>query len=103
MKAAFVFHPAADAELDDILRYTRREWGAKQAKAYAAKLRRCVEAIAAGKRPFKDMSQIYPGMRMSRCEHHYVFCILRQDAPMLVLAILHERMDLMARLADRLK
>ena len=36
------------------------------------------------------------------CEHHYVFCLPRETAPALIVAIFHERMDLMARLADRL-
>ncbi len=52
---------------------------------------------------FKDMSALYPALRMAHCEHHYVFCLPREDAPALIVAILHERMDLMARLADRLK
>jgi len=42
-------------------------------------------------------------LRMVRCEHHYIFCLPRDDAPALVVAIFHERMDLMARLADRLE
>lgn len=33
---------------------------------------------------------------------HFVFCVLRPGKPALVLAILHPRMDLMARLKRRL-
>ncbi|EHE5102672.1 type II toxin-antitoxin system RelE/ParE family toxin, partial [Salmonella enterica] len=40
--------------------------------------------------------------RMTHCEHHYVFCLPRGSAPSLVVAIFHERMDLMTRLATRL-
>ena len=40
---------------------------------------------------------------MIKCEHHYIFCLPRKDAPALVVAIFHEKMDLMARLTDRLK
>ena len=39
---------------------------------------------------------------MLHFEYHYIFCLPRDDAPALIVAILHERMDLMARLADRL-
>ncbi|WP_240002209.1 hypothetical protein [Photorhabdus sp. S14-60] len=49
------------------------------------------------------MSEFFPALRMARCEHHYVFCLPRKDAPALIVAIFHERMDLLARLADRLK
>ena len=48
------------------------------------------------------MSALYPALRMARCEHHYVFCLLREHAPALVVAIFHERMDLMTQLAARL-
>jgi plasmid stabilization system protein ParE len=40
---------------------------------------------------------------MARCEHHYIFCLPRSDAPALVVAIFHEKMDLMTRLAGRLE
>lgn len=61
-----------------------------------------MEDIAAGKVPFKDLSALYPALRMARCQHHYIFCLPRDHAPALIVAILHERMDLMGRLADRL-
>ena len=49
------------------------------------------------------MSSLHPGLLMSRCQHHYLVCLPRPDAPALIVAILHERMDLMARLAGRLR
>ncbi|EGD59322.1 DNA gyrase inhibitor [Novosphingobium nitrogenifigens DSM 19370] len=39
---------------------------------------------------------------MARIEHHYVFCLLRGNDPPLIVAILHERMDLIQQLGDRL-
>jgi len=49
------------------------------------------------------MARLYPGLLMSRCEHHYIFFLPRDGAPTLIVAIFHERMDLMVRLADRLR
>ena len=103
MKAPYVFHPAAEDELREVLRYTRKNWGEVQAKKYATKLRECIQALATDKKPCKDMSELYPALRMARCERHYVFCLPRQNAPALIVAILHERMDLVARLEHRLK
>ncbi|MCL2894699.1 hypothetical protein [Brenneria tiliae] len=48
------------------------------------------------------MSELWPTLRMAHCEHHYVFCLPRENEPVLVVAIFHERMDLMTRLAERL-
>ncbi|WP_246047892.1 type II toxin-antitoxin system RelE/ParE family toxin [Hankyongella ginsenosidimutans] len=48
------------------------------------------------------MGELYPGLRMVRCQHHYIFCLPRTGQPPLIVAILHKRMDMMARLGSRL-
>jgi toxin ParE1/3/4 len=103
LNATFVFHPAAEAELREIVRYSREQWGEAQARKYAAKLRGSIQALVNNKKPYKDMSGLYPALRMVRSGHHYIFCLPGEDAPALVVAILHERMDIMARLETRLK
>ena len=100
---AFVLTKAAEADVRDIIRYTRRQWGGDQTRSYIAGLTRGIEAVAAGAGVFKDMTAVYPGLRMVHCQHHYIFCLPRENAPALVVAILHERMDLMTRLVDRLR
>lgn len=99
---AYVLTAEAEADLRGIIRYTRKEWGTAQVRRYIAKLEQGIAALADGNRPFKDMSEIYPALRMARCEQHYVFCLPRESAPALIVAIFHERMDLMTRLTDRL-
>ena len=94
---------AAEADLRGIIRHTRRQWGDEQVRQYISALERGIAGLVAGNVGVKDLGEVFPGLRVARCEHHYVFCLLREDAPALVVAILHERMDLMARLADRLK
>lgn len=102
MTARYVLTLAAEADLHDVIRYTRNQWGDAQTRSYVAKLQAGMESVASGDGLFKDMSSLYPGLRMVRCEHHYIFCLPRDDAPALVVAIFHERMDLMVRLAARL-
>jgi len=103
LTAKYVLLPAAEADLRDIIRYTRKQWGDAQTRTYVAKLQRGIESMADGQGASKDMAGLYPGLRMLRCEHHYIFCLPRDNAPLAVVAIFHERMDLMVRLADRLK
>ncbi|MEW6169636.1 MAG: type II toxin-antitoxin system RelE/ParE family toxin [Pseudomonadota bacterium] len=67
-------------------------------RTYVASLKAGIARVAAGQGVFKELDALYPALRMARC----VFCLPRQNAPALIVAILHERMDLMARLADRL-
>lgn len=101
MTRSYVLTLAAETDLREIIRYTRREWGAAQARLYAGRLQRCVEALAARESRGRDASALHPGLQMARCEHHFVFWVFRPDAPALVVAILHERMDLVARIAGR--
>ena len=43
-----------------------------------------------------------PGLRLATAGRHCLFSLARPAAPALILAILHERMDLMTRLKGRL-
>jgi toxin ParE1/3/4 len=85
-----------------IIRYTRKEWGDVQVRRYIAKLEQGIARLASRQGTVKDMSALYPTLLMAHCEHHYVFCLPRESSPALIVAIFHERMDLMARLVDRL-
>lgn len=98
----YVLTAAAEADLRGIIRYTRRQWGDEQVRAYLKDLAHGFGRVAAAESGAKDMSALYPELRMSRCGHHYIFCLPRDEAPALIVAILHERMDLISRLADRL-
>jgi plasmid stabilization system protein ParE len=103
LNLGYVLTDAAEADLRGIIRYTRKQWGAAQVRRYIGDLEAGIARLVAREGIFKDMSALHPALRMARCGHHYVFCLPREDASALIVAILHERMDLMTRLADRLK
>jgi plasmid stabilization system protein ParE len=45
----------------------------------------------------------YPKVRVCRCEHHYIFFMRPQKSlKPVILAVLHERMNLLERLKERL-
>ncbi len=98
----YVVTLAAEADLRAIIRHTRNQWGEAQVRRYIATLEQGIIRLATGPDDFKDMSTLLPGLRMARCGHHYVFCVPQPDKPALILAILHERMDVMIRLSERL-
>ncbi|HWU63321.1 MAG TPA: type II toxin-antitoxin system RelE/ParE family toxin [Ensifer sp.] len=103
MTRNYVLTDAAEADLRAIIRYTRREWGQRQVRHYIGELERGIDRVATGRGAFRDMSALYPSLRLACCGHHVVFCLPREGEPALIVAIFHERMDLMMRLADRLK
>lgn len=77
---SYILTDEAEADLRGIIRYTRKQWGEVQVRRYVARLETCIADLAAGRGSFKDLSAIYPALRMSRCEHHYLFCLLREGA-----------------------
>ncbi len=103
MMASYAFTQEADADLDGIVDYSRRQWGDQQARRYLAQLRLCLEQIADESGRHKIESKFSKPVRVLRCQRHYIYCLPRTGEPNLILAILHERMDLMARIAERLQ
>jgi toxin ParE1/3/4 len=95
--------PAAEVDLFEIARYTLSTWGSEQAARYEVSLEAHFRAIARGdvrtRAPFPDR----PELVSSRCEHHFVFALRRDGRPVLIVAVLHERMDLMTRLRERIE
>ncbi len=98
----FDFLPAADADLREIIRYSRKQWGVAQTHTYVAALKHGIEELAKGEGFYKTLSEVHPELRIAHCGHHYIFCLNRSDAPAIIVAILHERMDMLARLKSRL-
>lgn len=92
----------AEADLRNNIRYSLEHWGSSQTRRYIVKLEQGIERLATDRSLSRDMGKLYPELRMTKCEHHYVFCLPRESEPSLIVAIFHERMDIMNRLADRL-
>ena len=93
----------ADADLLEIAIYTIKTWGPEQADRYEASLRACFAAICDGRVRARTFLERRPEIRFCRCEYHYVFFLQRENACPLILAVFHEKMDLMARLRRRLE
>lgn len=102
MTRSFVYAREAQGELREIVRYTSQQWGAAQARDYAGLIDAAATDLATGRGLYKDWGSVLPGLRVKAAGSHFVFCVLRPGKPALVLAILHQRMDLMARLQRRL-
>lgn len=81
----YVLTVEAEADLRHIIRYTRKQWSDAQVQHYVGKLERGIANLAAGQGTFKDMSTLFPMLRMAHCEHHYVFaCRAKVHLPWLL-------------------
>lgn len=90
----------ARADLIDIWLYTEATWGEEQADRYQDQLHDCCTGIAAGTANARSIPELN-GVRYLHCQHHYLFFI-EQDETVVIIAVLHERMDLLQRLKGRL-
>ena len=103
MTRPYILSKGAAADLRDITRYTVANWGEAQSRTYIAELEKTAEALAVGEGVFKDMGSLLPGLRMASSDKHCIFCMPHTGAPSIILTILHERMDIIARLKSRLR
>lgn len=102
MSRPYILTKSAAADIRELARYTAKHWGDSQCRTYIEQIEKAAAAVATGKGVFKDMSSLLPGLRVKAAGRHYIFCLPRANGPALILAVLHERMDIIARLRDRL-
>ena len=92
----------AEAELREIARYTRRQWGDAQSRRDAQILATCFQKIAAGEVVPRRPSTQFPDLLVTRCERHVIFYLHPEGEKPRIVAVLHERMDMIARRRHRL-
>jgi plasmid stabilization system protein ParE len=94
--------PAAEADLREIARYTLRQWRSRQQQRYARLLGACFRRLAGSRIRPRTFSERYPQVLVIRCQEHYVFYLHPEGQKPRIIAVLHGRMDLLARLRERL-
>jgi len=94
---------AADKDFEEIIRYTLDDHGIRQVQKYSALLLSCLNNLAKNKGHIRRMPDIHSDLRYIRCEHHYIFGLKQQKGPIIIFAILHERMEMLQRISDRLE
>ena len=91
--------------LDDwqaIVEYSLDRHGENQTIKYTRQLINCIEAMAKGDGYFKDVKVKKRTIRIKHCQKHYIFGLVRDKDPLMIIALFHESMDLMTRLKKRL-
>lgn len=102
MTQPYILTTGAASDLEKIVRYTEQEWGAARRHSYIQQLENVASVLASGVGSFRQRDDLYPNVRVRKAGHHFIFCLPQTDGPALILAVLHERMDIIARLNERL-
>ena len=97
---SYRFTRSAPEDLVDIWLYTEAAWGEAQADRYQDAIHECREKIAAGATHTKPVPELN-GVRSHHCQRHRLFFAV-QDQGVVIIAVLHERMDPIKRLRGRL-
>ena len=104
------FYRAADRQQDDIWRDTASRWGEGAAELYIRGLHAHLEKLAVSPRHWRHLppnlgfpKDVEQGVFVSRYRRHYIFFRLLNDDVLGIIALLHERMDVLPRLLQDLK
>ncbi len=93
----------ATADLAKIAAYTVEKWGRQQAINYAAELEQTFSKLSLNQLPAKSFSKALPELKVWHHQHYYIFYLHQPThAGITIIAVLHQRMDLLRQLADRL-
>jgi len=93
----------AEEDLRGIIDYTIDIFGMKKMRTYMKQLTSCMKAMAISKKYCKEIEISGDVIRILHCQKHYIFGLINNDNPMIVIAVYHERMDIMQRVRKRLK
>ncbi len=91
--ASFYLTNAARADLKEIGRYTKKQWGAPQRVKYLTMLDGCFQDLAAKPLTGQDCSDIRSGYRKYSAGSHVIFYRQIAEDTIEVVRILHGRMD----------
>ena len=92
---------AAESRLIEIWDYTLEKWGEKQADAYVRGLVAALHSLALNRQRWRKVpDRTLAGVWFARHEHHYIFFRELSGGTVGVITVLHESMDLPARIKD---
>lgn len=99
--AGFLIQEAVSFRLDEIYRYTRKRWGARQAERYITGLFTAFERIESHGVISKPVPAEF-GVEgyFFRYERHFVYWRRRSDGRIGIVTVLHERMHRIDRFGE---
>ncbi|MEI7725101.1 MAG: type II toxin-antitoxin system RelE/ParE family toxin [Bacteroidota bacterium] len=85
-------------DLESIWAYTYEKWSVDQADRYYNLIINEIEYIVTNPFSGKPMDHIKEGFRASTVKSHLVFYKISKDQPVLIVRILHQRMNVKGRM-----
>ncbi len=92
----------AENDLRDVARYTLNTWGRDMLMQYRDGLTQTFIAIGKGEIRKKTFSQRYPDLYAAKYRHHFIFYLSKDTDKPVIIGVIHEKRDIVARLIERL-
>ncbi|MCO5731099.1 type II toxin-antitoxin system RelE/ParE family toxin [Rhizobium sp. SSA_523] len=92
--SVFRLTPAAEADLDEIWRYTMRTWSAERADRYSDDFFDAFDLLVQNPNLGRKAEGFGERYRRLFVGHHLVFYLVERSGDVLVVRILHERSDI---------
>lgn len=92
----------AENDLRDVARYTLGTWGKAVLAEYRSGIKQTLKNIGKGKitpRPFSDK---FPQLLVTKYRYHFIFYVVERMQKPVIIGVIHERRDVVARLSERL-
>ena len=102
MDTSYEISKSAEKDWRSIVEYTFINFGKRQVEKYTKSLLKCLDDLTEDVGHKKEIDVSGHQVILKHCQKHYIFGLQRNDKPLLIIAILHEQMDLMQRLKNRL-
>ncbi len=94
----YIISEKAIYDLENIWLYTLEKWSAEQANRYYKLLIDEIEYIAEDFERGREANHISPGYWVSKVKSHLIFYTVKETSSIVIIRILHERMDIENRL-----
>ena len=91
----------AEQDLKEIARYTLKKWGKDKLTEYKEGLEGNFKAIS-DKIYHKDFSERFPDLFVIKHRHHFIFYFFNTSEKPVIIGVIHEQLDIINRLNDRL-
>jgi len=82
----------AEADLDEIWRFTEERWGEDQADLYLCRLKQAVADATVRKRRARAINFVRPGLFKMREVRHFIYFRIA-EGEIVVVRVLHDSMD----------
>ena len=96
------FSPEAYEDMLGFRQYTHTTWSAAQADRYTEKLEHTCWMLVDTPHLGRALPEVEASLRVIRCDSHFIFYRVLRNR-LVVIALLHERMDAVRHLAGRLQ